>query len=149
MISTSAYQIAARFIGIREVTGAAANPQILAMLRLDNSWPAGDDVAWCSAFVNYIAWILGLQRSRSLAARSWLKVGAPIELEQAAADSDIVIVKRGGGPGPDVLQAPGHVGFYAGLQEDKVLILGGNQGNSVSIAAFPRDQILGVRRLAA
>ena len=102
MISTSAFSIAQWFIGLKELAGAASNPQILAMLRLDESWPAGDETAWCSAFVNYVAWLLRLPRSKSLAARSWLQVGIPIQLGQAAADSDVVVIQRGDGkqPGP-------------------------------------------------
>ena len=151
MISTSAFSIAQRFIGIKEAAGVASNPQILAMLRLDESWPAGDETAWCSAFVNYIAWLLRLPRSKSLAARSWLKVGVPIQLEQAVAESDVVVMQRGEGkqPGPEVINAPGHVGFFAGYDPESKLVqlLGGNQGNAVSIAAFPADRTLGIRRL--
>jgi hypothetical protein len=41
-IETSAYQVAQRFTGIREVDGSVSNPQILAMLRLDDEWPQDD-----------------------------------------------------------------------------------------------------------
>ena len=73
----TAYDLASRFIGIKEVRGSVSNPQILSMLRLDSSWPKGDEVPWCSAFVNYPAWLLRLPRSKSLRARSWLEVGTP------------------------------------------------------------------------
>jgi len=152
MISTSAFSIAQRFIGFKEAAGAASNPQILAMLRLDESWPAADETAWCSAFVNYVAWLLRLPRSKSLAARSWLQVGIPIQLGQAAADNDVVVIRRGDGrqPGPEVVNAPGHVGFFAGYDAERNLVqlLGGNQGNAVSIASFPAERILGIRRLS-
>ena len=151
MISISAFSIAQRFIGFKEAAGAASNPQILAMLRLDENWPAGDETAWCSAFVNYVAWLLRLPRSKSLAARSWLQVGIPIQLGQAAADSDVVVIQRGDGkqPGPEVVNAPGHVGFFAGYDAARELVqlLGGNQGNAVSIELFPAERILGIRRL--
>ncbi len=150
MISTSAFQLAQRFVGVREAPGAASNPQVLAMLRLDEPWPGGDDVAWCSAFVNYICWLLRLPRSKSLAARSWLRVGAAVQdSSQAAADCDVVVLARGDGPqpGPEVVDAPGHVGFFAGLEGGSVLVLGGNQGDSVSVAPFPVTRILGIRRL--
>ena len=55
-IKITAYKLAERFIGMKEVAGAVHNPQILAMLKLDNAWPVSDEVPWCSAFVNYIAW---------------------------------------------------------------------------------------------
>lgn len=149
MMPITAYDLAQRFVGVREVPGAGSSPQVLAFLRLDQSWPAGDDVAWCSAFANYVAWLLRLPRSKSLAARSWLTVGVPVELDAARAGFDVVVLKRGAGqqPGPDVLKAQGHVGFFAGLEGDDVLVLGGNQGDQVSIDRFPRTKVLGVRRL--
>jgi uncharacterized protein (TIGR02594 family) len=150
MINTSAFSIAQRFIGIKGVAGVASNPQILAMLRLDESWSAGDETAWCSAFVNYVAWLLRLPRSKSLAARSWLQVGIPIQLGQAAAENDVVVITRGDGRlGPEVVDAPGHVGFFAGYDAARSLVqlLGGNQGNAASIASFPAERILGIRRL--
>ncbi len=149
-LAVTPFDVAARFIGTKESPGVAANPLILSMLRLDATWPAQDEVAWCSAFVNFIAWLLRLPRSKSLSARSWLKVGEPITIEQAEPGFDIVILRRGvNSPGPEVLQAPGHVGFFAGLRasDGAVQLLGGNQGNAVSIAAFAAKDVLGVRRL--
>lgn len=69
-IEMTAFDLAQRFAGAAEVAGSASNPQILAMLRLDEKWPEGDDVPWCSAFINYVAWLLRLTRSKSLQARS-------------------------------------------------------------------------------
>ncbi len=148
-IGITAFDLAQRFIGVKEIAGTSSNPQVLAMLQLDSAWPKGDDVAWCSAFINYIAWLLRLPRSKSLAARSWLQVGTPITIEQAEPGNDVIILKRGIGeqPGPDVINAPGHVGFFAGLESDRVLLLAGNQGDAVNITGFPVANILGVRRL--
>lgn len=148
-IPINAYELATRFVGIKEVAGKVDNPQILAMLRLDASWPEGDEVPWCSAFVNYICWLLHLPRSKSLRARSWLGVGQPIGLDLSQIGFDVVIIKRGRGeqPGPEVLQAPGHVGFFAGVVENEVALLGGNQADSVNITLFPEGKVLGVRRL--
>lgn len=136
------YDLAERFIGIREIPGAGDNPQILAMLRLDDAWPTHDEVPWCSAFVNYVAWLLRLPRSKSLSARSWLGVGKLITLSEARPGFDIVILWRGSPEG-----AAGHVGFFSGLGEGSVALLGGNQGDSVSVAAYPLGRVLGVRRL--
>lgn len=152
-LSLTAYDLAERFKNLREAPGAASNAQVLAMLRLDVATVAGDDVPWCSAFVNYVAWLLNLPRSRSLAARSWLNVGTPIVLADAVRGFDIVILKRGLGPqpGPEVTSgAPGHVGFFDRLgtgADASVFVLGGNQGDAVTVARFPRSSVLGVRRL--
>ncbi len=134
----TAFDIAQRFVGIKETPGVASTPLVLAMLRLDASWPEGDEVAWCSGFCNFVCWLLRRPRSKSSAARSWLSIGRPVGLDEARAGDDIVVLERGAG---------GHVGFFAGREGDQILILGGNQGDQVSIAAFPITRLLGIRRL--
>ena len=148
-IEITAFEIAERYVGMKEVPGTASNPMVLGMLQLDDKWPTGDDVPWCSAFTNYICWTLRLPRSKSLAARSWLKIGQSVPIEEAQVGFDIVILKRGGEgqPGPEVLDAPGHVGFYAGKEEDKILVLAGNQNDEVNVSRFPVEQLLGIRRI--
>lgn len=140
MVTISAYNLAQRFIGVGEIKGTLDNPQILAMLKLDGSWPEHDEVPWCSAFVNYIAWLLRLPRSKSLAARSWLEVGVPVNQPDAIVDSDIAILSRDGG---------GHVGFFAGFDHNKqeILLLGGNQSDKVCVASFSITRLIGIRRL--
>ena len=129
-----AYDLAQRFTGLKEVAGNVDNPQIMAMLKLDNEWPSEDEVPWCSAFVNYICWLTRLPRSKDLRARSWLLIGVPVSLADAEI-GDIVIIKRGGGdqPGPENTTAQGHVGFYAGYIDGFVEILGGNQSDTVKL----------------
>lgn len=141
-MNITAFDLAQRFVGIKEVPGADSNPQILAMLKLDAAWPTADEVPWCSAFVNYIAWLLRLPRSKDLRARSWLDVGVAVELTAASPGFDVVVIKRGDDP------VQGHVGFYAGMTLRGVFILSGNQSNAVSVAQFPASSVLGVRRLA-
>ena len=151
-MTITAFDLAQRFVGVRELPGNQDNAFIHSFLALDGG-DMHDEIAWCSAFVNYCAWLLRLPRSKSLAARSWLAVGTPVDLDQAAVGFDVVVLKRGSGsPGPDVLNAPGHVGFFAGLQKvggyPYVAVLGGNQSDSVKVSLFPAADILGVRRLA-
>ena len=149
-IAVTPYELAQRFVGTTEVSGSTANPQILAMLRLDEKWPKDDEVPWCSGFVNYVAWLLRLPRSKSLRARSWLEVGVPIPIEAAEAGFDVLILKRGKGsqPGPENTTASGHVGFFGGTDGNKVIVLGGNQNNSVNLAQYPQSRVLGIRRLS-
>jgi uncharacterized protein (TIGR02594 family) len=149
-MDVNAYDLAQRFIGLKEVPGTGNNPQILAMLKLDASWPSSDEVPWCSAFVNYICWLLRLPRSKDLRARSWLGVGVPIPLDEAAPGYDLVVFNRGGPPDASVLDAPGHVAFFAGIdpQSGHILCLGGNQSNSVSVSRYEPGELLGVRRLS-
>jgi uncharacterized protein (TIGR02594 family) len=149
-VNVTPYDIAQRFLGLKETFGKKHTPMIVAMAQLDTSWVEDDETAWCSAFVNFVCFLLGVPRSRSLAARSWLLVGTSIPLSDAARGADVVVLKRGKEPqpGPEVIKAQGHVGFYAGQTATTVELLAGNQGNAVSIASFPKSQILSIRRLA-
>jgi uncharacterized protein (TIGR02594 family) len=149
-MNITAFDIAERFQGTKEIKGTVDNPQVMAMLKLDNKWPQSDEVPWCSAFTNYICWLLRLPRSKSLMARSWIGIGEYIDLKDALKGFDIVVLKRGAGnqPGPDVLKAPGHVGFYAGHNTDEVFLLGGNQSDGVNISSYNVNRILAIRRLA-
>lgn len=147
---TSAYEIAQRFVGIREIPGSEHNPQILAMLGLHNDWPEDDETPWCSAFAAYPFWLLGLEHSKSLRARSWLGHGETIGLNDAEPGFDVVILSRGPRPqpGPDVIEAPGHVALYVRHDGDQVHLLGGNQADTVNISAYDIGRVLGVRRMA-
>jgi uncharacterized protein (TIGR02594 family) len=138
----SPYTLAQRYMGIREMSAAGKDhPLIQWWLSLCGyDLDVQDEVPWCSAFVNGIAWELNLPRSKSAAARSWLNVGMPVD-SRYAQQGDIVILPRGANP------AQGHVGFFSTIIDGNVHLLGGNQGNSVSIAGFPFTRILGVRRL--
>lgn len=148
-IELTAFDLAQRFRGTEEVNGGLANPLILAMLKLDDDWPQDDSVPWCSAFMNFIFWILRLPRSYSLRARSWLNVGQVIKFSDAFPAFDVVILSRGTNPpGPDVIEAPGHVGLFAGWKDvNKVAMLGGNQNDSVNISYYDSSRILGIRRI--
>ena len=77
--------------------------------------------------MKYVGWLLRLPRSKSLRARSWLTVGRPVAIDEAEAGFDVVILKRGKAkqPGPDVIEAPGHVGLFTGREGNFVLVLGG------------------------
>ncbi len=150
-MTITALDLAQRFIGIREIAGQQNHPLVswwLSLCGFDLTTP--DEVAWCSAFINGIAWELRLPRSKSAAARSWLTVGTGVGIGEAIPGFDVVILKRGEGaqPGPKVLAAPGHVTFFAGWQADRILGTGGNQSNGVTTESFDVDRILGIRRLA-
>jgi uncharacterized protein (TIGR02594 family) len=151
-IELTAFELAQRYSNIKEVAGNVSNPLILAMLKLDQKWPDDDKVPWCSAFMNWICWNLRLPRSKSLRARSWLLVGEEVNIQNMEVGFDVVILKRGSGsqPGPEVIKAPGHVGFFAGWSyqnPNNILLLGGNQNDSVNISGYNSRRILGVRRL--
>ena len=148
-MEVTAFDIAQRFTGTKEIEGSMDNPQLMAMLSLDMAWPEHDEVPWCSAFANYVCWLLRLPRSKSLMARSWLSIGRPITINEAQAGFDVVILKRGQDPqpGPEVTDAPGHVAFFAGQSGGFVELLGGNQSDAVKVSRYPVSRVIGIRRL--
>lgn len=141
MLAISPYHLAARYLGVEELPGASDHPLIQWWLSLCNLPLAShDEVPWCSAFVNGIAWELGLMRSKSALARSWLTIGAECRADAARADDTIVVLARG--PAPF-----GHVGFFSSVGPNLVYVLGGNQANRVSVFPFPATAVLGYRTL--
>jgi uncharacterized protein (TIGR02594 family) len=94
--------------------------------------------AWCASFVNATLAKTGLDGTGALNARSFLNWGTEITTPQLG---DVVVLSRGSDP------AKGHVGFFKGFDADgNILILGGNQGDSVSVNAYNKDRLLGYRR---
>lgn len=101
-------------------------------------------VEWCAAFVNAILYQTGIQGTRSNLARSFLNWGIAVSPDNIQY-GDIVVFPRGDS------DWQGHVGFYAGTifsgQTKFYLILGGNQDDSVSIAPYPAESAIGIRRI--
>ena len=134
--------IALREYGIEEIVGGEHNPIILQYFHESgHEWVHDDETAWCSAFMNAMAFRARLEHTGKLNARSWLDVGEEIE---SPMPGDVVILWRGS---PDSWK--GHVGIYINHDEDErhINILGGNQGNKVCIAGYDKGRLLGYRRL--
>lgn len=127
--------------GLREIPGAKDNPEILQMAKeCGFSDYVHDEVSWCSLLINWSCWKLGLPRTNSLMARSWLNIGTIVSVPEMG---DIVIFWRGDPAGPF-----GHVGIFIGYRNGLIYVLGGNQGNMIQIEGFDPDKLLGYRRLA-
>ena len=124
-------------LGLHETPGAAIDPAVRALFR-DAGHPEVDssDVAWCAAFVGACLTRSGIPPTLSLLARSYLDWGVPLDAPKLGA---IVVLSRD----PDPTQ--GHVGLYLGETSTSLLLLGGNQHNAVSVAAFPKSRLLGLR----
>lgn len=139
-IEITAFDLAKRFTGVKEVKGIVDNPQIMTMLQLDDDWPQHDEVPWCSGFANYVLWLLRLPRSHSLAAISWETVGRRITIEEAIVGFDLVVIKRGTG-------TQRHVTFFGGIVGERFIGLGGNQDNQVKISTYAISDITAVIRV--
>lgn len=134
-------EIASKEIGVKEKKGKANNPRIMQYAKetgFDNY--KSDESHWCSLFMNWCAHKAGLERSYSLGARSWLRVGMGVTEPELG---DVVIFWR---VSRDSWQ--GHVGLFNGFSRDgRIYCLGGNQGDQVSSTGKSQDRILGYRRL--
>lgn len=135
--------IALSQFGVKEIPGQGHNSTILRYFReIGHKWVDNDETAWCSAFVNWLAFKCGFQMSGKLNARSWLEVGEEIIKPELG---DVVIFWR-----EDPSSWKGHVALFVNYSEDGKFIncLGGNQGNMVSIKPYPTRRLLGFRRLS-
>ena len=126
-----------REFGEAERPGTRANARIVAMFRdAGHAKIVSDEVAWCAAFCGACLERAGIRSTRSLMARSYLAWGAPLADARMGA---VAVFSRGSDP------ALGHVGFWLGETEDSVVLLGGNQGNAVSVARYPKARLIGLR----
>lgn len=125
-------------LGIREFPGGADNPRIQLYHATTKGGAAPDETAWCSSFVNYCVEQAGLIGTDSKWAMDWQSWG--IDATAKPAVGDIVVLKRLQGGKVE----GGHVGFFLSDSGGIISLLGGNQGNAVSISAYPRNGAKGV-----
>lgn len=133
------FQEARRLIGVREVVGPGNQPVIIDWATKAGIDYKSDDIPWCGLFVAHCVSSTLLDEplpANPLGARNWMKFGAPGRIGAGA----ILIFWRGKKVGWQ-----GHVGFYAGEDTAAYHVLGGNQGNAVSITRIKRDRLLDIR----
>lgn len=128
-----------RYLGLKEIPGSATNSVIARWLVELSAWWRDDETPWCGTFVAHCIWHAGYAVPKYwMRAREWAGWGRELEIPIVGC---IVVFERQGG---------GHVGFVVGQDErGNLLVLGGNQGNKVSIAAFPRLRAVAYRWPAA
>jgi uncharacterized protein (TIGR02594 family) len=130
------YQIAWNERGQAETPGNSDNPRIIESQKSCPHDKLDEDVPWCSFFANWVLQKADLKGSGSAAARSWLKWGEELQKPRRGC---VVVLSRPGAP------SNGHVAFYVGDQGDNFLLLGGNQGNQVSVKPYAKSRLLGFR----
>lgn len=142
-VNSTPIEFALSYYGVNETfTNGKSNPIVVSFFKDFADWVTNaKTTAWCSAFVNTIYASTGYEYSGKLDARSWLKIGEKTNNPQVG---DVVVFWRNS---PNSWQ--GHVAIFIGYSQDKkyINVLGGNQGNKVSIAQYPVTQLLGFRRL--
>lgn len=138
----SILQIALTQYKTLEYPGSKHNPDVLKYFdatRYNGADWITDETAWCSAFMNWCAEQSGLEKSGELNARSWLKVGEEVN---EPLPGDVIILWR-----ESKNSWKGHVGLFVREKGESVFVLGGNQNNEVNISPYPKDRVLGYRRL--
>lgn len=126
---------ARKYLGLDEDAGKATDPTISRWLKTLKAWWTDDETPWCGTYVAAAFTDVGITP-----VKHWYRAKAWLEWGQKLADpilGCVVIFERTGG---------GHVGFVVGVDKTgRLLVLGGNQGNKVSIAPFERTRVLGYR----
>lgn len=123
---------ARKHIGVAEIPGPKENPIIQKWLKELNAWWDSEKTAWCGVMTAYC-----LKKAGRPIPKHWYRALAYADygtkLNRPAYGCLAVMSRKGGG----------HVGFVVGevAKGGDLLILGGNQGDKVSIARFPRSRI--------
>lgn len=129
-------KIGRTLLGTREIPGPQHNSFIAkGWARLGAGWFNDDETPWCGFFVAHCLDAAGLPypgKGLFARAKAWLDWGKASQPVPGA----IAVFGRDGG---------GHVGFLVGESATSWYVLGGNQGNMVSIAPIAKSRALGFR----
>lgn len=131
--------IAQGYLGQAEKKGPQHNAHVLKWWKDIGAPFADDETPWCGAFVGGVLVEAGIKPvAGGASARAWLKM--PVKLDKPAVGC-VVIFWRGSKSGTS-----GHVGFVVGKDKrGNLMVLGGNQGDAVTIKPFGAERVLGYR----
>lgn len=126
--------------GTMEAPGAADNPVILGWAREVGKDVAAayghDSIPWCGLFAAVVIQRAGKPViSGPLWAKNWIRFG---QKAAVASLGDVLVFERAGGGG--------HVGLYVAEDESAYHVLGGNQGDAVTIARIAKSRCIAARR---
>lgn len=128
------------FIGLKEIPGSKHNVVIQNWLknmgcysREQRSWWRDDETPWCGLAVGHALGVSGrFVVPYWFRAKAWADEQYMTKLDKPAFGCIAVKSRQGGG----------HVFFVVGMdQKGRILGLGGNQGNQVSIVPFNKSEI--------
>ncbi|MBI0475012.1 TIGR02594 family protein [Sphingomonas sp. MA1305] len=128
-------------LGTREAPGLANNPTIMGWakrlgIKLLGVVYNADSVPWCGLFVATCVYEVGLPPAPiAVRAKSWAAWGQAVAADQLAPGAVLVFERPGGG----------HVGFYVGEDATAYHVLGGNQGDTVSITRIAKSRCVARR----
>jgi|EndMetStandDraft_8_1072994.scaffolds.fasta_scaffold00781_7 uncharacterized protein (TIGR02594 family) len=121
-----------------------ANPMIVGFFSMTQTLPSGDQTPWCAAFVNFCLFAAGYVGTNNALSGSFRSYGKPRdEPREKPQRGDIVVFRSPGSAGDE---GHGHVGFFAGEENGRLMVLGGNQTGGeagstggVKVATFARS----------
>jgi uncharacterized protein (TIGR02594 family) len=130
-----------KLYGVKEIPGPESNSVIMGWARAAAKWVEAfyknDDIPWCGLYVAEVCRRCGYKPVADLlSARAWAAWGLGVKRPGLGA---LLVFARNGG---------GHVGFYVGEDEACYHVLGGNQGDAVSITRILKNRLLDARRPA-
>lgn len=138
----SAWLKAARSkLGTRESAGPVNSATIMGWaktlgVRILGMVYNADSVPWCGLFVATCMNEVGIApASIAVRAKSWATWGLSLRFDRIAPGAVLVFERAGGG----------HVGFYVGEDDTAFHVLGGNQGDRVSITRISKDRCVACR----
>jgi uncharacterized protein (TIGR02594 family) len=128
-------------LGTREAAGAANSPTIMGWARKLGTKVLGmaynaDSVPWCGLFVATCLAEDGIPAAPiAVRAKAWATWGQALRADRLAPGAVLVFERPGGG----------HVGFYVGEDATAYHVLGGNQGDRVSIMRLEKSRCVARR----
>lgn len=131
--------VARMAIGLREVAGAQSNPVVMQWAKDIGApdWYDNDDKPWCAVFLNRVLMACQLPMAGKgfelLRAKSFESWGVPLVLPSFGC---VLVFRRPEGA---------HVGLYLGEDQSRFCVLGGNQGNAVSVTWIDKARLTAMR----
>lgn len=142
MADEPAWLLAARAkLGTREAPGTANNPTIIGWAKRLGTKVLGiaynaDSTPWCGVFTAVCVQEDGIAPPAiAVRAKAWATWGQNIRPERIAPGAILVFERPGGG----------HVGFYVGEDRTAYHVLGGNQGDRVSVMRIEKSRCIARR----
>jgi uncharacterized protein (TIGR02594 family) len=121
-------------LGLAEIPGPASNPVIIGWAKEVGAgfYYSNDDTPWCALAMSHCAKVAGKALPPDpLAARNWARFGVGVARPMLG----------------DIVVFPHHVALYVGETKTTWVLLGGNQGDKVSIINWAKAApVLAFRR---
>lgn len=128
-------------LGLRETPGIANNPVLLkrfaAITRALGVAYNADSTPWCGAIMAWWMTQCGIAPPAiAVRAKSWATWGVPLVSAAQLTPGAVLVFGREGG---------GHVALYVGEDATHFHVLGGNQGDAISIMRIATDRCIAMR----